>query len=124
MARFKRHVFVCTNERPPGHPKGCCREKGSEEVRELLKAELFRRGLAGIVRTNSAGCLDACAFGASMVIYPEGIWYGGVTVADVPEIIEKTILNGEVITRLLIDDPRFVQERLQYPILVLPPKKG
>ena len=124
MGRFERHVFVCTNRRPPGHPKGCCAEKGSEEVREVLKAELHRRGLKGKVRANTSGCLDACEFGVSMVIYPEGIWYGGVKKEDVNEIIEKTILNGEVIDRLLINEPRYAPDRMQYAILVLPPKKG
>lgn len=124
MARFARHVFVCTNVRPPGHPKGCCSEKGSVGVRDALKAALHRRGLKGIVRANSAGCLDACAFGVSMVVYPEGIWYGGVTVDDIEEIVEKTILNGQVIERLLIRDPAYAPERMQFPPIALPWKKA
>lgn len=124
MGRFERHVFVCTNERPQGHPKGCCKDKGGEEVRDRLKAELRGRGLAGAVRANTAGCLDACQYGVSMVIYPEGIWYGGVTPDDVAEITEKTILNGHVIDRLLIKDRRFVPERIQYPIIPVPAKKA
>jgi (2Fe-2S) ferredoxin len=124
MARFERHVFVCTNERPPGHPKGCCKEKGSPEVRDSLKAEIKRCGLSGIVRINTAGCLDACEFGVSMVVYPEGIWYGGVTQEDVEEIVERTILNGQVIERLLIKDPRYAPALKQFPILVLPSRKG
>ena len=107
MSRFQRHVFVCTNERPAGHPKGCCKEKGSEDVRNALKAELKRRGLSGFVRANISGCLDACEFGASLVIYPEGIWYGGVRREDVPEIIDRTILKGEIIERLLIPDAKY-----------------
>ncbi len=121
MARYRRHIFVCVNERPPGHPKGCCREKGSPEIRELLKAELKKRGLSAIVRANNAGCLDACAFGPSMVIYPDGIWYGGVTKADVSEIIERTILKGEVISRLLIKDPQYAPDLDAYPPLEVPP---
>jgi (2Fe-2S) ferredoxin len=107
MSRYQRHVFVCINERPAGHPKGCCLEKGSPGIRDALKAELQKRGLAGIVRANNSGCLDACAFGPSMVVYPEGIWYGGVKSEDVPEIVERTIVQGLVIPRLLIKDPRY-----------------
>jgi (2Fe-2S) ferredoxin len=107
MSRYQRHVFVCINERPAGHPKGCCLEKGSAEIRDTLKSEVNTRGLAGIVRVNNAGCLDACAFGVALVIYPDGIWYGGVRKEDVWEIVERTILNGEVIERLLIPDPRY-----------------
>ncbi len=93
-------------------------------VRDGLKAELHRRGLKGIVRANSAGCLDACEFGVSMVIYPDGIWYGGVKVEDIDEIVEKTIMNGQVIDRLLIKDPRYAPDRKQFPPIPLPLKKA
>jgi (2Fe-2S) ferredoxin len=119
MSRYQRHVFVCINERPAGHPKGCCLEKGSAAIRDAMKAELQKRGLAGIVRANNSGCLDACAFGPSMVIYPEAIWYGGVKKEDVPEIVEQTILRGTVIPRLLIKDPRYAPDALQYKQLDL-----
>ncbi len=117
MSRYKRHIFVCINERPKGHPKGCCFEKGSPAVRDALKAELKARKLSGVVRANNAGCLDACAFGASMVIYPDGIWYGGVTQADVTEIVDRTILKGEVIERLLIHDERYKPGSMSFPAL-------
>jgi (2Fe-2S) ferredoxin len=120
MGRYQRHVFVCINERPPGHPKGCCLLKGSAEVRDTVKSELAKRGLAGIVRANNSGCLDACEFGISMVIYPEGIWYGGVRKEDIPEIIERTILNGDVIERLLIKDKRYAPGAMHYAKLILP----
>jgi (2Fe-2S) ferredoxin len=124
MGRFERHVFVCTNERPAGHPKGCCRAKGSEEIRAALKSELKRLGVSGTVRANASGCLDACEHGVSIVIYPEGIWYGRVTLGDVPQIVERTVLNGQVIERLLIKNPRYAPAQMQFPILVLPPKRG
>ncbi len=120
MTRFQRHVFVCTNERPAGHPKGCCKEKGSEEIRSALKAELKRRGLSAVVRANVSGCLDACEFGPSMVVYPEGIWYGGVKKEDVPEIVERTILRGEIIERLLIPDERYRPVNRRFLPLVPP----
>jgi (2Fe-2S) ferredoxin len=117
MSRYERHVFVCTNERPEGHPKGCCREKGAAEVRDALKSLLGARGLKDRVRVNNAGCLDACAYGATMVIYPEGIWYGAVKMSDVEDIVDRTIINGEVIERLLIPDPQYAPSRLQFALL-------
>lgn len=120
MSRFQRHVFVCINERPAGHPKGCCLGKGSAHVRDLLKTELQKRGLAKAVRINNAGCLDACDHGVAMVIYPEGVWYGGVTVNDVPEIIDRTLVDGEVIQRLLIKDQRYAPGALQFPKITPP----
>ncbi len=120
MSRYRRHIFVCLNERPPGHPKGCCRARGSAEVRDALKAELARRGLTPVVRANTSGCLDACEHGVTMVIYPEGIWYGKVTIEDIPEIIDRTIIGGEVILRLIIPDARYAPNALLYPRLELP----
>lgn len=114
MSRYKRHVFICINERPPDHPKGCCALKGSPEVRDALRAEIQKRGLRSIVRINNAGCLDACEHGISMVVYPEGIWYVSVKKEDVPEIVDRTIINGEVIERLLMNDPRYAPSALHF----------
>ena len=100
MPPFERHIFVCTNRRPDDNPKGSCAAKGSEQLQALLKEELHKRGLKGKVRANSAGCLDACEFGVSVVVYPEGVWYGGVTLGDVPEMIEKHIVGGVPVERL------------------------
>jgi (2Fe-2S) ferredoxin len=101
--RYRHHVFVCENRRSPDDPRGCCAAKGSEEIRAALKAELARRGLKREVRANAAGCLDACAHGPTIVVYPEGVWYGHVTVADVPEIVERHLVGGEPVERLRID---------------------
>jgi len=102
--RFERHVFVCENRRPEGHPRGCCAAAGGTEVKEALKAELKARGLQTRVRTNSAGCLDACEHGVALVVYPEGVWYGGVTPADVPEIVDRHLVGGAPVERLVIRD--------------------
>jgi (2Fe-2S) ferredoxin len=100
--RFRHHVFVCENQRPEDDPRGCCSAKGSAAIREALKAEIARRGLKRIVRANAAGCLDACADGPSIVIYPEGVWYGRVRVEDVPEIVESHLVNGVPVERLRV----------------------
>ena len=120
MARYQRHIFICTNRRPAGHPKGCCAEKNSELLKDFIKAELHRRGLGALVRANASGCLDACSHGPTVVIYPEGIWYGGVTAADIPELVERHIIRGEVVERLLIPDERFAPDSLVLEPLRIP----
>jgi (2Fe-2S) ferredoxin len=107
MPHFDRHVFVCTNERAADHPRGCCKAKGSSEVRDRLKQELAARGLSKLIRANNAGCLDQCEHGVSVVVYPEQVWYGGVTVDDVVEIVDKHLVGGQIVERLLMpDSPR------------------
>lgn len=96
---YARQVFVCTNRRPDGSPRGCCASKGSDEVRLALKHELDAQAVTGI-RINTAGCLDACERGISMVVYPEQTWYGPVTKADVQEIVTSHLKGGQVVERL------------------------
>lgn len=99
---FARHVFVCVNERAADHPRGCCKAKGGVEVRDQLKAELTKRGLSKTIRANNAGCLDQCEQGVTLVVYPEQVWYGHVTVADIAEIVEEHLIHGRVVERLLL----------------------
>jgi (2Fe-2S) ferredoxin len=101
---LQRHVFVCINERPEDHPKGCCKARGGPDVRDELKKVLKARGVGQLVRANNAGCLDQCEHGVTVVVYPEQVWYGHVTVADVPEIVEQHILGGKPVERLLLPD--------------------
>ena len=123
MPSLQRHVFVCVNERPPGNPKGCCKAKGAEAVRDELKKRLHERGLKGLVRANNAGCLDQCAAGVTVVVYPEQVWYGHVTVEDVPELIDRHIIGGEFVERLMLPDQTHLEGRTRAEPLVVPPKK-
>lgn len=70
----------------------------------MFKQLLAARGLKDTVRANRAGCLDQCEHGPTVVIYPEGTWYGGVQAEDVPEIIEAHIVNGIPLARLMLAD--------------------
>ncbi len=104
MSTFKHHIFVCINQRTQDDPRGCCAAKGSEALHAIFKQEAKRLNLKGTVRANKSGCLDHCALGPSVVIYPEGIWYRVTTEADVKEIMERHIMKGEVVTRLVMPD--------------------
>lgn len=104
MPKFTHHIFVCGNQRAAGSVRGCCNPDGSDQLRNLFKAEVKKRGLDPLVRANSAGCLDQCECGPTIVIYPQEIWYGNVRPEDVPRIIEETIVKGRVLSDLVIPD--------------------
>jgi (2Fe-2S) ferredoxin len=99
---YLRHVFICQNERDPSDPRGCGLARGSAGVRDAFKRELKARNLARTIRANNVGCLDACEHGVSMVVYPEGVWYGHVTEQDVLEIVESHLVGGRPVERLRI----------------------
>ncbi len=98
---YRKHVFCCTNERPAGHPRGCCKDKGSVRLRNYMKARAKELGLSD-VRVNIAGCLDRCELGPTMVIYPEGVWYSYHSPEDVDEIIRVHLVEGGRVARLML----------------------
>ena len=110
MKKFEKHIFVCENKRPGGHPRGCCSDKGSKEIRALFKKRLAELGIKSKVRANASGCLDACEYGVTVLVYPEQIWHGGVTLEDVEKIIQEHIINNKPIKRLMIKDKRYHQD--------------
>lgn len=99
---YRCHVFFCVNQRDEGHPRGCCRDKGSQALRDYMKERAKEMGL-GRVRINQSGCLDRCELGPSVVIYPEGVWYTCATKDDVDAVLETHIRDGGRVERLMMD---------------------
>ena len=106
MPDFSRHIFMCVNQRPKGDPRGCCADSCSVNLQEFMKKEVDRMGIKGLVRANKAGCLDHCEYGPSIVVYPEGVWYWAGTEADITEILEKHVVAGRIVDRLLMPGHR------------------
>jgi (2Fe-2S) ferredoxin len=98
---YRTHVFCCTNVRPEGHPRGSCARKNSEKLRNYMKARAKELGIAD-TRINAAGCLDRCELGPTMVIYPEGVWYSYGTTEDLDEILQKHVIEGGRVERLML----------------------
>lgn len=98
---YKHHVFMCFQERPPGHPRGSCGQAGARPLWEHLMSSLERLGRPDIGMT-ATGCLGFCAAGPLMVVYPEGIWYRPQSREDVDEIIQSHFTEGKPVERLII----------------------
>ena len=103
MPPFDKHLFICGNRREAGHPRGCCDPSGSEALHKAFKKALAERGIKR-VRANKSGCLDQCEKGPTVVVYPETVWYGGVTLDDVNQIVEEHIIGGRPVSRLLMKE--------------------
>lgn len=101
MSRFRRHVFVCTNQRPPAG-KPSCGGRGALDVWSALQqAVACHPELCGSVGVTPCGCLGPCFEGPNLVVYPEGVWYAGVTVDDVPEVVASHLVAGRPVDRLV-----------------------
>ena len=98
--KFEKHVFICTNQRAEGEKKSCGEACGMELVKAFKKA-LKDKNLKGRMRAQRAGCLDACEYGPTVVVYPEGTYYGGVQLTDVDEIVNEHLMHDRPVQRLI-----------------------
>jgi len=100
LGKRRHYVFLCTNERPADSPKGSCATGGAAAVRDAFAEVLEREGLRSTVRVVKTSCLDNCARGPILAVYPDDVWYQGVKPADVPEIVESHLKGGQPVERL------------------------
>ena len=98
---YQRHIFFCLNKRDNG--ESACSDFGAQAAFDHCKKRVKAEGLAGPghVRVNKAGCLDRCSAGPVAVVYPEAVWYTYVDLADIDEIVESHLKNGQPVERLL-----------------------
>lgn len=98
---YQKHIFICNNERKLGERQSCGDAHGLALV-AAFKKEIKDRNLNVTMRAQRTGCIDICEQGPTIVVYPEGVFYGGVKLTDVVEIVESHLLNNTPVERLLI----------------------
>ncbi len=111
MAKRRRYLFVCINRRPDGTPKGSCAARGAVELHAKLKTMLKERGLAALeARACTCSCLDTCWAGPTIAVEPDHYFYGRVTEADLPEIVDALEQDTRV-ERLVLTPQDFVEPK-------------
>jgi len=100
MAKPQKHVFVCSTQRPDGHPRGSCGQNGCGEVLDEFMRQWMQRQLIPQVLVTPSSCIGPCGMGPNVLVYPEGILYGNVTKADVAEIFDEHLLGDKPVERL------------------------
>jgi len=98
---YQKHIFICTNQRPEGS-RVCCGEQHGLSLVAAFKKAIKDRGLNTEIRAQRAGCFDVCERGPSVVVYPEGIFYGKVQLSDVEEIVHEHLENNRIVERLVM----------------------
>lgn len=94
--KYDKHIFVCSNQKEGG--KKCCGEAFGLQMVQMLREKIKTSNLPISVRAQRAGCLDVCAFGPALVVYPEGVFYGGLTLEAIDKIVDQHLAKGEVVT--------------------------
>jgi len=87
---YKRHVFLCTGP-------SCCTLETGLAAWETLKQALKDNGLGTECYRTKVGCLRICCHGPTMVVYPEGTWYHGMTAERIPRFVEQHLVEGQPI---------------------------
>jgi (2Fe-2S) ferredoxin len=102
MSHYKHHVFFCLNQRDDGRP--CCATHDAAVMHDYAKERVKQLRLSGQgkVRVNKAGCLDRCAHGPCIVVYPDAVWYRYENRQDIDEIIDSHLASGRIVERLKI----------------------
>ncbi len=75
---YKAHLFICTNKK---QGKECCADKNADELRLRMK-DWAKAEFGQDVRVNVSGCLDRCGEGIAAVLYPQNIWFTGLSSTD------------------------------------------
>jgi (2Fe-2S) ferredoxin len=84
---YRKVLFVCVNERPDGRVACANPGRGGDRVLSALKEAAKALGLKGRVRVARSGCLDLCAQGPNVFVWPDGLWLRAVAEPDVPAIV-------------------------------------
>lgn len=104
MPKPERQVLICTNARPPGHPKGSCAESGRQTLFDALRDLVQERGLQDRVMVNRTYCLKHCSRGPAIAVQPDNVWYAAVSPEDLAEICASHLEQGRPVERLLMPD--------------------
>lgn len=87
---YRRHVFLCIGP-------SCCTSETGMEAWEALKKEIKERNLSQVAYRTKVGCLRICCHGPTMVVYPEGTWYHGMTADRIPRFVQEHLVEGRPI---------------------------
>jgi (2Fe-2S) ferredoxin len=90
IGSYHRHVLLCTGP-------NCCTPEVGLAAWEALKGQIKEHGLGAgpnaCYRTK-VGCLRICCHGPTMLVYPEGTWYSGMTAERIPRFVQEHLIEG------------------------------
>ena len=107
MKYFRSHVLVCVDPE--------CLSKGAHDVLDALNDELVAQGLIDEVQVLETSRIGGCAVGPELMVYPEGVHYTGLSVNDVPYLVEEHFLKGRIVQKFVAPLRQSADEELSAP---------
>jgi NADH:ubiquinone oxidoreductase subunit F (NADH-binding)/Pyruvate/2-oxoacid:ferredoxin oxidoreductase delta subunit/(2Fe-2S) ferredoxin len=107
MKYYRSHVLVCVDPE--------CLTKGAHEVLDAFQDELVAEGLIDEVQVLETSRIGGCANGPEMMVYPEGVHYAGLTVDDIPYLVEEHFLKGRIAKKFEVSEEAPKDEELSAP---------
>jgi (2Fe-2S) ferredoxin len=98
LRKISAHVLVCKHK--------TCLKQGAKASLKALKHALKERDLRERVMITKIDCLDQCGRGPVMVVYPDGVWYGGVDEECAREIVIEHLEKGRLVEERVLHDMR------------------
>lgn len=98
-APYRRQLFVCTYG-------AWCKIDGADAIRQSLKDAVHEAGMQEDIRITKSGCFGQCGHGPMAVMWPDNVWYGKLTLADVPELVQEHVKGGRPVERLRYRPPK------------------
>jgi sirohydrochlorin cobaltochelatase len=98
LRKINTHVLVCKHK--------TCQKQGAKASVKALKRALKERDLRGQVMITKVDCLDQCGRGPVMVVYPDGVWYGGVDKETAGEIVREHLEEGRAVEKRVLHEMR------------------
>jgi (2Fe-2S) ferredoxin len=92
---FRLHVVACDGT--------SCRDRGSRDTLRTLRGAIVELDLIDEVRLTTCTCLDLCAQGPNLVVYPDGVWYSGLSPRKVRRIVAEHLAGGTAVADLALD---------------------
>jgi len=111
MPKPDKLVLVCNKQRPAGHPKGCCPDRGAVDLAPRLRELRDEKGLSEkvAVTITTTGCLGPCTHGPIVVVMPDNIWYKQVGTSDLEEIVDSHLVGGRPVERLILHENEWLK---------------
>lgn len=107
IGHYERHVFLCTGP-------SCCTPEVGLAAWEVLKKEIKEKALGGgphACQRTKVGCLRICCHGPTMLVYPEGTWYHGMTAERIPRFVQEHLVEEKPVKEWIFAENSLESDR-------------